>query len=79
MEKIKHIKIKELNQIVKQLDLPEDTWISLIIEEDRNTEVPPKIKTQQALRELKGSGTGSLLDKLLKDRKEDKKIEKNST
>ena len=79
MEKLKNIKIKELDKIIHELDLSDETRVSLTIEDNENVEKVADVRVRHALQQLKGSGTGSLLDKLLKERKEDKRIEKNRT
>ena len=73
MEKIKHIKVKELDEILQKLNLPDEAHISVTIEEDENTDqTAKKIKTQRAIQQLKDSGTGSLVEKLLQEREKDK-------
>ena len=73
METLKHIKIQELDEILHQLDLPEETRVSVTIEEDDKAEqVARNIRAKRALEKLRGSGTGSLVEALRKDREEDK-------
>ena len=73
METLKHITIRELDDILHHLDLPGETRVSVTIEENADAERAVKrIRAKRALQKLRGSGTGSLNKILLNEREEDK-------
>lgn len=73
METLKHIKIRELDDVLRQLDLPGETRISVTIEDDTKAERTARhLRAKRALQQLRGSGTGSLVKILRKERAKDK-------
>jgi len=73
METLKHITLRELDDILHQLDLPGETRVSVTIEENEDAERTVKrIRAKRALQKLRGSGSGSLNKTLLKEREADK-------
>lgn len=73
METLKHITIRELDDLLHQLDLPGETRVSVTIEENADAERAVKrIRAKRALQKLRGSGTGSLNKILLNEREKDK-------
>jgi len=73
METLKHIKIRELDDVLRQLDLSEETRVSVTIEDDIEAErTARQLRAKRALDQLRGTGTGSLVEALRKEREKDK-------
>jgi len=64
--------ISELQFLLNQAQLPSKTRIRIIFE-DKNSgaEILKRKRAIEAMRQLRGSGNGNLLDALLTDRKRD--------
>ncbi|ETR69967.1 MAG: hypothetical protein OMM_09159 [Candidatus Magnetoglobus multicellularis str. Araruama] len=64
--------ISELQFLLNQAQLPSKTRIRIIFEDkNRGAEILKRKRTIEAMRQLRGSGNGNLLDVLLTDRKRD--------
>ncbi|MFQ5602165.1 MAG: hypothetical protein ACE5HS_02710 [bacterium] len=73
MPRIEHIPLSELEKIIQSLHLPKDTKVTLTIEDNDVTQKAVKRqKALEAMRKLRGSGNGNLVDILLQEREKDK-------
>jgi hypothetical protein len=64
--------ISELQFLLNQAQLPSKTRIRIIFEDkNRGAEILKRKRAIEAMRQLRGSGNGNLLDALLTDRKRD--------
>jgi hypothetical protein len=64
--------ISELQFLLNQAQLPSKTRIRIIFEDkNRGAEILKRKRAIEAMRQLRGSGNGNLLDVLLTDRKRD--------
>ncbi len=73
MSTIEHVTLDELENVMRDLNLPTETRMTVIFE---NENISPDILKRQkglnALVKLKGSGTGRLVTTLLQERAKDK-------
>jgi len=66
------ISLKDFQTIIKSMNLPDETKVSLTLENELVAiEVQRKRKALEAIKKLKGSGTGNLIKVLLKERAKD--------
>jgi hypothetical protein len=64
--------ISKLQFLLNQAQLPSKTRIRIIFEDkNRGAEILKRKRAIEAMRQLRGSGNGNLLDVLLTDRKRD--------
>ena len=73
MSTLKHITLSELQSILKDINLPLDTRLTVSFEDaEAAVEALKRKKAIDAMNELKGSGTGKLVRILLEERQKDK-------
>lgn len=73
MATIKNVTLSKLQEKLNSLQLPSNAQLTIIIEENVGIKnVWDKQKALEAMKKLKGSGNGKLVDALLKERKKDK-------
>lgn len=73
MSTLEHITLSELQSILKEINLPLDTRITISFEDTKAAlEVLKRKKAIDAMKKLKGSGTGDLVSILLAERQQDK-------
>ena len=73
MSTLEHITISELQSILKEINLPLDTRITISFEDAKAAlKVLKRKKAIDAMKKLKGSGTGNLVSVLLTERQQDK-------
>ncbi len=66
------ISLKDLQAILKSMNLPDETKVSLTLENELAAiEIQRKRKALEAMKKLKGSGTGNLVNVLLNERAKD--------
>lgn len=66
------ISLKDLQAILKSMNLPDETKVSLTLENELAAiEIQRKRKALEAMKKLKGSGTGNLVNVLLNERTKD--------
>ncbi|KPA18961.1 hypothetical protein MHK_000822 [Candidatus Magnetomorum sp. HK-1] len=65
--------ISELQFLLNQIELPSKTRIKIIFEDSTNaTQILKQKRVLDAMKKLRGSGNGNLINVLLTDRKRDK-------
>ncbi len=70
---IEHVPLSELQKTIQSLKLPKDTKVTLTIEDKEAAQKTLKRqKALEAMRKLRGSGNGNLVDTLLQERDKDK-------
>lgn len=75
MTTLTHITLSEFESFIQSVKLPADTQVTVTIEDERAAlELAKHQKALAAMQKLKGSGTGSLVEKLLEDRKKDQRL-----
>jgi len=73
MSTIEHITISELQSILQDIQLPSETRITISFEDTKTAlKVLQRKKALEAMKKLKGSGTGELVSILLTERQKDK-------
>ncbi len=69
---LEHITLRELGTILDELKLPEETRLTIIFEDqDMGLKALKRKKALEAMKRLKGSGNGNLVNALLRERKAD--------
>lgn len=64
--------ISELQLLLNQIELPSETRIRIIFEENNHAcEIIKRKRVVEAMRKLRGSGNGNLLNALLTEREKD--------
>ena len=75
MTTIKHVTLLELQKKFDSLHLPDDTRLTVIIEDIEDDEAIKRVINRQialkAMKRLKGSGNGNLVSSLLREREKD--------
>jgi hypothetical protein len=72
MATVEHLTFSELEKLIRTLELPADTRLTVTFDDEKVTQ--KAIKRQKALdamARLKGSGNGKLVTKLLSERERD--------
>lgn len=65
--------ISELQALLNQIELPAETRIRIIFEENNHaSKLIKRKRTVEAMKKLRGSGNGNLLNALLTEREKDK-------
>lgn len=73
MTTLAHITLSEFESLVQDVKLPSETRFTVMFDDDRTTiELMKRKKALEAMRKLRGSGNGNLVNFLLKERKQDK-------
>ena len=73
MSTVEHVTLDELENLMRDLNLPTETRMTVIFEnEDISPDLLKRQKALKALAKLKGSGTGRLVAALLQERAKDK-------
>jgi hypothetical protein len=72
MSSLEHVTIAELHGILSSLDLPPDTRLTITFEDSPTAiKALKRQRAIEAMKKLKGSGTGNLVTVLLKEREKD--------
>jgi hypothetical protein len=72
MSKIEKIPLSRLEDLLRSLNLPDNTTVTLPIEDNEAAQKAlRRHKALEAMKKLKGSGNGNLVVALLKDREKD--------
>lgn len=72
MTKLSHITLSEFESLVQGVKLARDTRLTVIFEDDRTAvQLIKRKKALEAMRRLRGSGNGNLLNVLLQEREKD--------
>lgn len=72
MSTIEKITLSELKSILKDVNLPKDTRITISFDDAKDAvRILRRKKAIEAMRKLKGSGTGNLVSILLTEREKD--------
>lgn len=73
MSTLEHITLSELQSILKDIQLPSDTRITISFDDAKAAlKVLRRKKALDAMKKLKDSGTGNLVSVLLMERQKDK-------
>jgi len=73
MTTLAHITLSEFESLVQKAKLPLETRLTVTVEDDRAAlELVKRKKALTAMQKLRGSGTGHLVEILLKERQKDK-------
>jgi len=73
MTQIKNINLSELHKKLDSLHFPSDAQLSVTIEGGKIKHKWNRRKSMDAMKKLKGSGNGKLLDALIRERQDDLK------
>ncbi len=72
MSAIEHVTFSELQDLLRSLQLPPDTRLSVQFEDAQTMQkVLKRQKAVEAMKKLKGSGNGNLVTALLAEREKD--------
>ncbi len=72
MTTLSHITLTEFESLLQGVHLPTETRVTITFEDDRaGLELIKRRKALEAMRKLRGSGNGNLVNVLLKERKRD--------
>ncbi len=75
MTTLTHITLSEFESLVRTIKLPLDTRLTITVEDERVAMVLMKRqKVLAAMQKLRGTGTGHLVEMLLKERQKDKHL-----
>ncbi len=73
MATIEQVPLSELEKMLRTLNLPSDTRVTLKFEDNETAEKAlRRKKALEAMKRLRGSGNGKLLETLLNEREKDK-------
>ena len=67
-----NLTLSEFQDILHYVTLPEETRLTITFEDDTGIEIIKRKKAIDAMKKLKGSGNGNLINVLLKERQKDK-------
>ena len=72
MATLEHLTFSELEKLIRTLDLPSDTRLTVTFDDEKVTQKAVKRqKALDAMKQLKGSGNGKLVATLLTERERD--------
>ena len=75
MTTLAHITVSDFTSLVQTANLPLDTRITVTVEDDDAAmKLVQRQKALVAMRKLRGSGTGRLVETLLRERQKDKSL-----
>jgi hypothetical protein len=66
------ITLSEFQFFLKHLELPSETRLRIIFEDNAASEMLKRKRAIESMRKLRGSGNGNLLNALLREREKDK-------
>lgn len=73
MSALKNITLSEFQLLTDHAKLPSETLLTVIFDDDRpETEILKRKRTFEAMKKLRGSGNGRLVEALLKERERDR-------
>ena len=75
MTKLAHITLSEFEFLAQNAKIPLDTRLTITIEDERvSLEILKRQKALSAMKKLRGSGNGNLVETLLNERQKDKRL-----
>ena len=75
MTTLSHITLSDFESLMQIAKLPSETRITVTVEDDRaSLELVKRRKALAAMKKLRGSGTGYLVETLLQERRKDEHL-----
>lgn len=72
MSTIEHVTISELEDLLRTMQVPSDTHMTITLEDSQEKiEALKRQKAIEAMQKLRGSGNGNLVTALLREREKD--------